>query len=58
MYYGNQSYFQGDVFGNFHALIDFVHESISFWWIINLNIRTNHRAFEFAKQHAQATYVN
>jgi hypothetical protein len=48
MYCDSQFYFQGDVFGNFHALINFAHESISIWWIIDLNIGTNHLAFEFA----------
>jgi len=29
MYYDNEYDFQGDVFGNFHALINSIHESIS-----------------------------
>ncbi len=30
MYYDNHYYFQGDVFGNFHAFINNVHESMKF----------------------------
>ncbi len=46
-YYDNHYYFQGDVFGNFHAIINNTHESISFWWIMDLNIGTYHLFFEF-----------
>lgn len=56
MYYANQFYFQGDVFGNFHALFNFANESISLWWIIDLNT-TYHLAFDFARQHVRAKYV-
>jgi hypothetical protein len=58
MYCDNQSYFQGDVFRNFHALINFAHESINLRWITNPNTRTNHLAFEFVGQHVWATYAN
>jgi hypothetical protein len=58
MYCDNQSYFQGDVFQNFHALINSTHESINLRWITNLNTGINHLAFEFVGQHVWATYVN
>jgi hypothetical protein len=48
MYYDIHSFFQGDVFMNFQALIDCALESINLCWIIDMNIRTNHLAFEFA----------
>jgi hypothetical protein len=58
MYCKNRSYFQGDVFRIFHALINSAHENISLQWITNLNIRINHLTFEFVGQHVWATYVN
>jgi hypothetical protein len=58
MYCDNQFYFQGDVFQNFHALINFAHENISLQWIIYLNKGTYHLAFDFVKQHVWATYVD
>jgi len=54
----NQSYFQNDVFENFHALINSTHENISLQWIINLNIKIDHLAFEFVGHHVWATYVD
>lgn len=47
MYYDNHYYFQSDVFGNFHVIINNAHESISFQWIMDLNIGTYHLFFEF-----------
>ncbi len=47
MYYDNHYYFQGDAFGNFHAFINNAHESMSFRWIMDLNIRTYHLSFKF-----------
>jgi hypothetical protein len=58
MYYDNQYYFQGDEFRNFHVFINFAHENISIQWIIDLNKRIDHLAFEFVKQHVWATYVD
>jgi len=58
MYCDNQFYFQGDIFRNFHALINFAHESISLQWITNLNKGIDHLAFKFVKQHVWATYVD
>jgi hypothetical protein len=58
MYYDNQYNFQGDVFGNFHALINYVHESIDLRWIKNLTARTNHLTFKLIRQHVWTTYVD
>jgi len=38
MFYDMQSSFEGNVFNNFIALINIVHEDINIHWIINLNI--------------------
>jgi hypothetical protein len=43
---------------NFQALITYVHDSINFDRIIDLNKRTNHLAFEFVGQHTWATFLN
>jgi hypothetical protein len=58
MYRDIHSSFQGDVFMNFQALINCVHESINFHWITYLNIGPNHLAFEFVGQHIWATFVD
>jgi hypothetical protein len=41
MYCDNHFCFQGDVFINFHSLIDFAHENITFHWMTNFNTRKN-----------------
>jgi hypothetical protein len=38
MYCDIHSFFQGNMFINFHALINYVHESVNFHYIINLDI--------------------
>ncbi len=58
MYCEIHSSFQGDVFINFQALINCVHQRINFYWIINLNTITNYLAFEFVGQHIWVTFVN
>ncbi len=52
------SSFQGDVFMNFQPLIDCAHESINLHWIIDMNTKTYHLAFEFAGQHIWATFLD
>jgi hypothetical protein len=58
MYHDIHSSFQGDVFMNFQALTNWVHESTNFHRIIYLNIGPNHLAFEFVGQHIWVTFVN
>jgi hypothetical protein len=58
MYCEIHSSFQGDVFINFQALINCVHQSINPYWIINLNTITNYLVFEFVGQHICITFVN
>jgi hypothetical protein len=58
MYYDIHSSFQGDVFMNFQTLINCTHDNINICWIINLNSRTNHLAFEFVGQHIWATFLD
>ncbi len=58
MYCEIHSSFQGDVFINFQALINCVHQNINPYWIINLNTITNYLVFEFVGQHICITFVN
>jgi hypothetical protein len=58
MYCDIHSSFQGNVFMNFQALINCVHESINFHWITYLNIKPYHLAFEFVGEHIWATFVD
>ncbi len=58
MHCDNQSYFEGDVFRNFHALINFAHENMNLHMDHIFKFGTNHLAFEFVKQHVWATYVD
>jgi hypothetical protein len=45
-------------FMNFQTLINCTHDNINICWIINLNSRTNHLAFEFVGQHIWATFLD
>jgi hypothetical protein len=44
MFCDHQSFFESNVFNNFIALINIVHENMSFYWIINLKIGIDHLA--------------
>jgi hypothetical protein len=45
----NQCCFQCDMFINFLALVNYIHENNYFRWIKNMNTRIDHLAFEFAR---------